>query len=212
MNLIFLQRDTLIRYLLDELYSYEEDHSDALCPIDREASRSHAGEAVEQRPMTTAEGREMFAAQAETTRTFLHQLLMTSQSVSTEPTPVSAHPSITMIPPRVVAPNPISGHSTPSSNHRGAGLGNFMFISPPTPFQAAPAATTNPVMKPFALIPDVPRGATGWLTVVKDWEEADPSRSLTLPLKDWPEEWRKRNELGSKYNQRRLIATEFIDE
>lgn len=30
--LSLFQRDTLIRYLLDELYTYEEDHSNALCP------------------------------------------------------------------------------------------------------------------------------------------------------------------------------------
>ncbi|EDQ99683.1 uncharacterized protein LACBIDRAFT_316218 [Laccaria bicolor S238N-H82] len=40
-------RNTLIRYLLDELYTYEEDHSDALCPVDYETNMSHMGEAGE---------------------------------------------------------------------------------------------------------------------------------------------------------------------
>ncbi|KAJ3934268.1 MAG: hypothetical protein NXY57DRAFT_1036946, partial [Lentinula lateritia] len=39
-------RDTLIRYLLDELNTYEEDHSNALAPIDRRASESHAGSTI----------------------------------------------------------------------------------------------------------------------------------------------------------------------
>ncbi|KAF9059059.1 hypothetical protein BDP27DRAFT_1191750, partial [Rhodocollybia butyracea] len=41
------KHNTLIQYLLDELNTYEEDHSDALAPLDRKASESHAGEAAE---------------------------------------------------------------------------------------------------------------------------------------------------------------------
>ncbi|KAJ2911584.1 hypothetical protein MD484_g8830, partial [Candolleomyces efflorescens] len=36
--------DTMIRYLLDELNTYEGDHSDALCPVDEAANLSHLGE------------------------------------------------------------------------------------------------------------------------------------------------------------------------
>ncbi|KIO03442.1 hypothetical protein M404DRAFT_54840, partial [Pisolithus tinctorius Marx 270] len=37
--------DTLMRYLLDELHCYENDHSDALHPVSCEADGSFAGEA-----------------------------------------------------------------------------------------------------------------------------------------------------------------------
>jgi hypothetical protein len=47
----------LIRYLLDELHSYEEDHSDALCPVQREAQGSLLGEHVLVRPVSTEEVR-----------------------------------------------------------------------------------------------------------------------------------------------------------
>jgi hypothetical protein len=53
------QRDTLIRYLLDELHSYEEDHSDALCPVQREAEGSLLGEHVLVQPVSTQEVRLM---------------------------------------------------------------------------------------------------------------------------------------------------------
>ena len=43
----------LMRYLLDELHSYEEDYSDALAPTSREAGASFAGEAALIRPATT---------------------------------------------------------------------------------------------------------------------------------------------------------------
>jgi len=42
-----------MRYLLDELHSYEEDFSDALAPTSREASASFAGEAALVRPAST---------------------------------------------------------------------------------------------------------------------------------------------------------------
>ncbi|KAG2352157.1 hypothetical protein BDR07DRAFT_1315027 [Suillus spraguei] len=38
--------DTLIQYLLDELSTYENDHSDALCPTQNEANGSLLGAAA----------------------------------------------------------------------------------------------------------------------------------------------------------------------
>ncbi|KIK72124.1 hypothetical protein PAXRUDRAFT_103115, partial [Paxillus rubicundulus Ve08.2h10] len=40
-----LHRDTLIRYLLDKLYTYETDYSNALAPVARGANESLVGEA-----------------------------------------------------------------------------------------------------------------------------------------------------------------------
>ncbi|RXW11796.1 hypothetical protein EST38_g14059 [Candolleomyces aberdarensis] len=48
--------DTLIRYLLDELKTYEQDHSDALCPVDESANKSHMGEDRHLRALTAADG------------------------------------------------------------------------------------------------------------------------------------------------------------
>ncbi|KIK79780.1 hypothetical protein PAXRUDRAFT_833918 [Paxillus rubicundulus Ve08.2h10] len=48
-------RDTLIRYLLDELYTYETDYSDALAPVARGANESLVGEATLVQPMSTEE-------------------------------------------------------------------------------------------------------------------------------------------------------------
>jgi hypothetical protein len=54
-----LQRNTLIRYLLNELYYYETDHSDSMGPISREADQSLAGEAALMRPISTEELHEV---------------------------------------------------------------------------------------------------------------------------------------------------------
>ncbi|KIK12223.1 hypothetical protein PISMIDRAFT_18893 [Pisolithus microcarpus 441] len=48
-----VQRDTLMRYLLDELHCYENDHSDALRPVSHEANDSFAGEAALARPASS---------------------------------------------------------------------------------------------------------------------------------------------------------------
>ncbi|KAG2123793.1 hypothetical protein DEU56DRAFT_917280 [Suillus clintonianus] len=48
-------RDTLVRYLLDELHAYENDYSDALAPISRGANASLAGEQALMRPASIEE-------------------------------------------------------------------------------------------------------------------------------------------------------------
>ena len=47
-----MQRDTLLRYLLDELHSYEEDYCDALCPIQERKDASLLGEQHSIEPVT----------------------------------------------------------------------------------------------------------------------------------------------------------------
>jgi hypothetical protein len=56
--LTYEQADTLIRYLVDTLASCESDHSDALCPIQREANRSFNSDHVLTAPTTAAEMQE----------------------------------------------------------------------------------------------------------------------------------------------------------
>jgi hypothetical protein len=70
----------LIRYLLDELYTYEEDHSDALCPISHEADKLQAGEAVLAQPLRTDEARLMFEMQNVNTRIIVHEATMQALS------------------------------------------------------------------------------------------------------------------------------------
>ncbi|KAJ8593535.1 Bromodomain-containing protein [Rhizopogon salebrosus TDB-379] len=54
-------RDTLVRYLLDELHAYETDYSDALAPISRGADASLAGEHALASPASTEELRSVAA-------------------------------------------------------------------------------------------------------------------------------------------------------
>ncbi|KAH6905934.1 hypothetical protein BKA70DRAFT_1107246 [Coprinopsis sp. MPI-PUGE-AT-0042] len=52
-------KNTLIRYLLDELSTYEEDHSNALCPDDEIAGNLDPDEDPAERPLTQADGFKM---------------------------------------------------------------------------------------------------------------------------------------------------------
>ncbi|KAH0840287.1 hypothetical protein J3R83DRAFT_1295 [Lanmaoa asiatica] len=57
---LLFQRDTLIRYLLDELHTYETDYSDTLAPVPHNADNSSLmGEATLIQPVTTKELRSV---------------------------------------------------------------------------------------------------------------------------------------------------------
>jgi len=205
----------LIRYLLDELYSYEEDHTDALCPIQREADKSHAGEAALAQPLQTDEARRMFEMHTVYTRAAVREAAFSAISTvnavwaQTSSGNLSPAPLLAASSQYAVTPP----HNCVSMNRRG-------ILTPLPGFQPAPCNATTPSHRPAPvpsrIIPKVPDGEEGWKQVVRDWEHADPSRSLTVPLKDWPPAWYSRSEcasatLGSLRNQRKIIALEFID-
>ncbi|KAJ7585443.1 hypothetical protein C8J56DRAFT_1087359, partial [Mycena floridula] len=188
-------RDTLIRYLLDELYNYEETHSDALCPVKHDASTSHNGEGSDSRPLTLADSRVLFQAQAQQIMGCFTSSNYWQRMASKEPNHCGSsgsqlHSSIPVLvasspfPRYSFAPVPVSAHSS---------------ISPPPP---------PPVQR--LVIPNVAKGNDAWRQVVKDWEFADPSRSLMIPLRDWTTEDLRSSKQGQKHNNRRLVATEFI--
>jgi hypothetical protein len=207
------QRDTLIRYLLDELYSYEEDHTDALCPIQREVDKSHAGEAALVQPLRTDEARRMFEMQTTYTRAAVHEAtfsaISTVRGVWPQTSPL--YPGCPTTPKPIVLPPPCPSHL--SIDRRGI-LIPLPGYQQATHNVATPCSRPAPV--PSRIIPKVPDGEDGWKQVVRDWEYADPSRSLLVPLKDWPADWYSRSAsasttLGSLRNHRKIIATEFID-
>jgi hypothetical protein len=81
----------------------------------------------------------------------------------------------------------------------------------PTPLAASPADTGS--MNRVPLIPGLTRGlaSKAWEQVIKDWEEADPDRSLYIAMKDGEPQWHKSSNLTQKYGQRKAVALEFID-
>ena len=71
------KRDTLIHYLLDKLYYYEEGHGNALRPIPKCADESFLGEHAENCPVTKHEVQVIIHAQVEAAT---HKLIETFHS------------------------------------------------------------------------------------------------------------------------------------
>ncbi|TFK51614.1 hypothetical protein OE88DRAFT_1734668 [Heliocybe sulcata] len=204
-------------YLLDELYNYEEDHSDAPCPISREADQSLMGEAALTRAASVADLHQLMARIDEKNQVLVRQVQVMHHIPP--PAAIPYHAAFPAVPP--VLPNyasvSISSMETPRREVLFSRPLNFHFppiasISAPqfTPYQP-PAAPCTPSRKnPAWIIPKIPTGSGSWTLVLRDWEYADSSRSLSVPLRDWTEEQIKQGG-AVVYGQRKTIATEFID-
>ncbi|KAG2029737.1 hypothetical protein BDR03DRAFT_987558 [Suillus americanus] len=182
-------RDTLIRYLLDELSTYENDHSDALCPTHNEADGSLLGEHRLVKPacsqdlqlmqqFTTAD-----VADLRTKTDHLALLLSTSHRCST----FLPHELPMLIPQQTVpAPN-----NTSSTNFSSRPLPEKGLDIPNLPVRTPGGISSSTGQKPIL---DV---------------------ALHVALRDWPAAWLKgKNKaiFGSKYHQRALIALEFLEQ
>jgi hypothetical protein len=182
--LIYKQADTLIRYLVDTLASYESDHSDALCPIQREADRSFNGDHVLAAPTTAAETRELkksIDAQFQSVVTIMTLFItqaMTGGAAAM--TPTAAFPNTLAA--AQSAPRGLSGPPTPtfSSNHSQPPA----IALPPIPRQTEPQhATQVPQAMPIPglRIPNLPQGKDAWRVAVTQWRKS--TRRLESPSK-----------------------------
>ncbi|KAG1885796.1 hypothetical protein F4604DRAFT_1573111 [Suillus subluteus] len=217
-------RDTLIRYLLDELSTYENDHSDALCPTQNEADGSLLGERQLVKPTCSQDlqlMQQFITADVADLQSDIRILTNTlvscrnGQPSSTEPLvqrPLCAGTSLprespTFVPQQTVPASAPSRTLNPITN--SAGTTNF---------------GSRPLPEKGLDIPNLPvRCADGsyapkkdsWRYIVRHWTEADPRRGLHVALRDWPAKWLKgKNKaiFGSKYHQRALIALEFLEQ
>ena len=66
---------------------------------------------------------------------------------------------------------------------------------------------------PTHVIPEIGHGYSqdAWVQAVKDWEAADPSCCHSILLKDWAHEWHTSSGQTTKYEQRKMVALEFIN-
>ena len=209
------QVDTLIKYLVDSLQSYETDYSDALCPTPTEADKSFMGDHLLVQPVTTNEFR-MFS-------TTVFSMLQKATSNSFQVVP---HPA--MVPGPGDSVNSFAAPRMPTTlvNDQWIHIPNSQRVAPTEPMlnrDADPAdshltpaemdktfseATNLPLMD--INIPDLPRSKGTWEQAIAQWFEIDPRTGVAL--KDWPEEWYKgsmRRKTGSKRSHRALVAEEY---
>ncbi|KAL4061664.1 hypothetical protein V8B97DRAFT_2027250 [Scleroderma yunnanense] len=192
--------DMLICYLLDELHSYKNDHSDALGPF--LSDMSLAGEHALATPATRKE-LQMFQSSVSTE---IHKLDNNIQAIlrNNFTTCSSAPPVISALG---------TNHTSPC----------YMFPQPPAvlPSLVTMESDTLTYLSPSPFIPDIlfthadrmitPRNKA-WRDVIQHWGKGVPEKRLP-PLRDWPYEYTHgpNHNLQSKYNQQCIIALEFLD-
>lgn len=127
---------------MDELSTYEEDHSDALRPVQREADQSHAGVAKLVSPLSREEAQLLFEAQELTHREALQKVCF---SLTTQIATATAHhhcqcnsQPITNISAVNSSLVPQPSVYTPTPSHV---LG--LSVPLPLPYPTAPLASTN---------------------------------------------------------------------
>ncbi|KAF9066370.1 hypothetical protein BDP27DRAFT_1544384 [Rhodocollybia butyracea] len=214
--------DHLYKYL-SCLNMYEEDHSDALAPLDRRASESHAGEAAEMSPLSTSEVDQSIKTQFSVA--FPHLTAGGSFVSSSQPFLPSSLPvphqqfsygySHFAAPFSTVYHSPIPflqthSHQFPVSALSFSSTSNFAsktfrasYATSPSKAAYSQLATTGPLksgtssilLPGLANLPVIPKISPG----PDAWKQ------------DWKPEWAKETRLSTHHGQRRMIALEFID-
>ncbi|KAJ6579194.1 hypothetical protein DFH09DRAFT_913466 [Mycena vulgaris] len=198
------QVDTLMRYLMDSLQSYETGHSNALCPIPREADKSFMGDHRLTQPVATEEFRLVMSQLHKRVSEIKFGNINAQYGSEAGTERLRSYTN-----PGAASPNPPpSLQSDPSIR-----------LAVNTVHTARDATTSNapiPVAKrveliPGVFIPDLKKGDLAWRDAVRQWEEGVPDSKLP-PLRDWPKEWYTngmRLVTGTKRSQRKLIAEEY---
>ncbi|KII93126.1 hypothetical protein PLICRDRAFT_70704, partial [Plicaturopsis crispa FD-325 SS-3] len=203
--------NTLIKYLLDELTHYENDHSDALCPIQSEMDKSFNGDHVLIAPATVAETRELAARMDRKFETVIKAI----QQIGINDAPVFSFPHAVPRPTlsHITGPPSVPGHSRSEAHIVAYGRQSLQSpnlaigMQPPTHI----ARKDNRPAPPAGLsIPTLCRGPNAWREAVKQWEE--PDSTTNLALKDWPVEYYTgdlRGIYGAKRTSRKTVAEEY---
>jgi hypothetical protein len=198
--------DTLIRYLVDSLQSYETGHGDALRPVPTEIDQSFNGDHVLSNPVTAVEVREMTAAMD---RKFtLVADMITKLSIDPRSTGLQSMPTKAQ---HIVHTHhespPYQRFSSPPDRPTAADLETSTNFDEDHQRSLSPASPVTPGL----LIRNLPRGSDAWHEAVKQWNDRDPISGLPA-LKDWPRAWyskQNKTTFASKRMQRQKIAEAF---
>ncbi|KAG2339458.1 hypothetical protein BDR05DRAFT_951218 [Suillus weaverae] len=228
------QRNTLIRYLLDELHTYETDYSDALAPFSRKAESSLVGEQALMRPASTEE------------------LCMVHASVTADVNHLHSPAWFRPLQAACRLPDICNSHAHSTTRRRSPlhphlhiqCIGSLHFNSSGHT-HITPTARTLPSVAVFArakavrmglghtastqqlptnglVIPQLPLvcsnglktpKAESWKDIITHWLVGDPDRGLKTPLKDWLQGWYQGPnwKLAMQYQNRAVVACEFIN-
>ncbi|KAF9157949.1 hypothetical protein DFQ26_008156 [Actinomortierella ambigua] len=227
----------ITRYLLDEMHHYESGYSDIMSP-DRRAHRQtlFMGAEDADKPPTVAHIHEQNKSIVQMSRTLaqlteavaqmqaqLHHIASSLQATHGQQipgtTPAPAVPSTPPFAAGQMAPPFSFGSSQPF------GLSGTQSLDMPNAGSsvAIPAFPQNVayqqrqreavdqrhhmLLEQAVSKPKIPSAKT-WKEVYEQWANGDPSKGLTIPLKDWTTAMRGRAN-SSLYAQRKIIAMEY---
>ena len=210
--------DTMIKYLVDSLQSYETGHGDALCPIPTEADKSFMGEHVNLAPPSTEEIRQWKLSMDRSLGNVVSEIVgqvtaafagtRLSQSPSPEPDTAAPPPpnSVISLQERTVR----HSRDRPSSMPYPANAPSRAQSVSASSSDTDGSATTQSPGTNLAPIPGVViRDVKNWRDVIQQWDVGDTGM---IALKDWPKEWYQgsmKKYTGSLYSQRKKIAEEY---
>lgn len=168
-----------MRYLLDTLASYENDHSFALFPNAEKPSQSFMGEANLVAPVTRMEYREGQDVSQRNTARILEMLSAIALTLSS-PSHLLQSASTSAIQMLGSGLSSVGQYTT---------LGTSSVISHGSP-SASDKAPSPPLIPPHQRIPTIPRGmesAETWRFRLDQWYK--PALGCQISLKDWPKAW-----------------------
>ncbi|KAJ7192757.1 hypothetical protein GGX14DRAFT_528316 [Mycena pura] len=233
-------RDTLIKYLLDELHTYEDDYSGMLLPNQPDLDRTFLGEGSSTSTATaeqmtlmhqslSADMRTVSSAITSLAHSFANAQGHVPTSTSTVRQPSHYPPNMHSLNHQISSHQPIPTRATRSLipillTQQTLCVNNNPSDSPrsSTPSPPEPEPQSRVTSTPHLVIPDIPvRLADGtrshtrdsWRYAVKHWQEGDPARGLYTPLRDWPKGWitgKHKLTFAMKRFSRGVVATEFL--
>ncbi|KAJ7931844.1 hypothetical protein B0H13DRAFT_1857499 [Mycena leptocephala] len=182
------QVDTLMRYLMDSLQSYESGHGDALNPHRLEADKSFIGDHDALKAPTVAEFRTLSENIFTQLDDFSAQI-RSNHSPSNPDAPIHGSVTTAFNFMSLSALAPASAAALPTTATTSSNVippNNFSQSSPgqdPSPMDEDEPTTVMPL--PAVSIPGVGRDANSWRRAIDQWEIGDPNVGM-IPQKDWP--------------------------
>ncbi|KAF8816795.1 hypothetical protein BYT27DRAFT_7247967 [Phlegmacium glaucopus] len=210
-----IQVDTLIKYLVDSLQSYESGHGGALHPIPLDPKKTFMGDHLSLKPVTTEEFFQLkhsishMDEKLDAITSTISSAMEGSSDLVSCAVPEHSSPSKHMSYQQslhtdrvqIPSPSPINPH------HVRSGLDSSTIAN---------SGATSCVQVQSALpisgvsIPDLGHGPGAWRRAIMQWQEVDPVTNCAL--KDWPKHWYTgvmRTVTGSKRSQQQIVFEEY---
>jgi len=234
----FFQCDTLIKYLVDSLQSFENGHGGALHPIPIDPTNFFMGDDSAMKTATSEEIRQLAASvnrTMDTLSTTVHSVLSqtTSARDHLQSTPRGQMEGVNIpgfgygcseVGSTLLTPGGSShigfpqnykawNSQTSTASHQINSTGSATSCSSVSSIESRGSSrsmSSSPLPIAGVSIPSLGHGRGAWRRAIKQWTEVDPQTGLAL--KDWPAKWYTglmRTTTGSLRSQRQVIFEEY---